>query len=82
MKAILLVAVLMVAGCGTLAPPVADRGVAIACVDDLPPKPALVTDPDLRAMTDYQIVLALWRDRLQRAGYELQLEAALLACRG
>lgn len=54
--------------------------VAVPCIDAVPTRPALVTDAELRAMSDYQLPLALWRDRLMRQGYESELEATLTAC--
>lgn len=74
---------LLLAGCAT-APALPERvevPVPVPCVAEVPARPDLVTDAQLRAMTDYQIILALARDRLQRRQYEAELEAALSACR-
>lgn len=54
--------------------------VPVPCVDTAPDRPALVTGVELRAMSDYQLVLALHRDRLMRILYESELEATLTAC--
>lgn len=54
--------------------------VPVPCVDVVPARPPLVTDAELRAMSDYQLPLALWRDRLMRIAYESELEATLTAC--
>jgi hypothetical protein len=55
--------------------------VSVPCVAEAPGRPALVSDDDLRAMSDYSLVLALFRDRRMRQGYEGELEALLAACR-
>jgi hypothetical protein len=73
---------LLLAGCAS-APALPERvevPVAVPCVASVPARPDLVTDAALRAMTDFQLVLALWRDRLQRAQYEAELQAVLAAC--
>jgi len=54
--------------------------VPVPCVQRAPDRPALASDADLDAMSDYQLVFALWRDRLQRIGYEAELEALVTAC--
>ena len=51
--------------------------VPVPCVDTAPDRPALVTGVELRAMSDYQLVLALHRDRLMRILYESEFEATL-----
>lgn len=75
----------LLAGCATSGGPsstVVSVPVATRCVKEVPARPAFVEDDELRAMSDYQIVLALWRDRLLRIGYEAELEAVIAACRG
>ena len=74
---------LLLAGCAT-APALPERvevPVPVPCVSAMPVRPDLVTDANLRAMTDYQLVLALWRDRMQRRQYEAEVEAVIAACR-
>ncbi len=79
-----LVLIVLLAGCAAPAPRVetvtVHVPVPVPCVDVLPARPALVTDAELRAMSDYQLPLALWRDRLMRSAYEAELEATLIAC--
>lgn len=55
--------------------------VAVSCVRETPDKPALVSDEDLKAMNEYQLPLALYRDREQRQGYEAKLEAIIEVCK-
>lgn len=80
----MLVLLALLAGCAAPAPRTetitVHVPVPVPCVDVLPDRPALVTDAELRAMSDYQLPLALWRDRLMRQGYESELEATLTAC--
>lgn len=74
---------LLLAGCATSEKAITTTvPIAIRCVKDAPERPAFVQDDELRAMNDYQMVLALWRDRLLRIGYEAELEAVIAACRG
>lgn len=75
------------AGCATPPPPVVItevREVKIPviepCVSTVPPAPELISDRELAALDDYGAVLALHRDRLQRAGHQAILEAALARC--
>lgn len=58
-----------------------DKAVAVPCVQNLPPTPGFHTDSELKAMPDYQVVIILLSERIQREIYEHQLEAALEACR-
>lgn len=74
---------LLLAGCAT-APALPERvevPVPVPCVAAAPVRPEFVTDAALRAMTDYQLVVAMWRDRLQRRQYEAEVEAVIAACR-
>lgn len=74
---------LLLAGCATSEKAITTAvPIAVRCVKEVPSRPALVTDDELQAMNDYQMVLALWRDRLLRIGYEAELEAVIQACRG
>ena len=54
--------------------------VAVPCRTELIPRPSFVTDGQLRAMGDADVVLSLAADRLLRQTYELKLEAALAGC--
>lgn len=55
--------------------------IPVSCVREVPRGPAFVTDAELRAMSEYQLPLALWRNRLQRKAYQRELEAVVSACR-
>lgn len=82
LAAMLLVGLLAAcAGPGGPSSTVVSVPVATRCVRDAPERPAFVQDDELQAMNDYQLVLALWRDRLVRIGYEAELEAVIAACR-
>ena len=80
MKRLAIAAAAALAGCTTAPPATVDVPIPVSCVREAPRPPALVTDAELRAMNEYQLPLALWRDRLQRKGYEGELEAVLSAC--
>lgn len=84
MSRCMLLLALLLAGCAAPAPQTETITVRIPvpvpCVDTAPDRPALVTGAELRAMSDYQLVLALHRDRLMRILYESELEATLTAC--
>ena len=47
---------------------------------DLPPSPPFVTDAELTKADDFAFVIMLYKDRIERQGYELILEATLQAC--
>ena len=87
MKAIILVIALALAGCGGIeaekprASIKVDMPIPTSCIKETPKHPDFVTDIKLNAMSAYQFVTALFVDRLQRDGYEAQLEAALDACK-
>ena len=55
--------------------------VPVACIDQPPPRPAMLSDAELLALDDYGLVLALARDRRIRQGYEAELEAVVEGCR-
>jgi uncharacterized lipoprotein YajG len=74
-----LLAVLLLAGCGTTTQ-VVRVPVPVPCVVELPAVPTISTDAELRAMSDYQLVLAIARERLQLLGYSDELRAAADAC--
>lgn len=56
--------------------------IAIPCFSKLPDKPDLITDNELKKLNSSSFVSALHVDRLERQGYELELEAVLNACLG
>lgn len=80
MKVLILVCALL-PGCATFGPKTVEIPVAVSCVDEIPARPALVSDAELKVMNDYQLPLALHRDRKQREGYMRKAEALLLACK-
>lgn len=57
--------------------------VAIPCLkpEDVPARPALLSDEQLDALDDKRAVIALGQDRRVRQGYQAQLEAAVAGCR-
>ena len=74
-----LLAVLLLAGCGTTTQ-VVRVPVPVPCVVELPAAPTISTDAELRAMSDYRLVLAIARERLQLLGYSDELRAAADTC--
>lgn len=79
MKPIYLLLTIPLSGCFATVKTV-DRPVPVPCIAERPTKPSFVTDDELKAMTDYQLTLALYRDRVQRLGYENEIEAVLVGC--
>lgn len=59
---------------------VVDKAVAVSCVQNPPANPRFSTDSELKAMTDYAVVITLLAERVQREIYQSELEAALQAC--
>lgn len=73
---------LLLAGCAS-APALPERvevPVPVPCVHDVPARPDLVTDAALRAMTDYALILSLFKTTLQLRQYARELEAVLASC--
>lgn len=85
MKALLLLAAALLAGCaGTShAPVVTEVKIPIAerCEAPVPDRPVFAVDLLPIGSDIYQQVKALRAEREQRKGYELELEAAVRACR-
>lgn len=52
----------------------------VPCVSSMPERPSLADDAELRAMSDYQLPLALYRDRLAARAYIAELEAVTVGC--
>lgn len=69
----------MLAACASAVPHVSIP-IAVPCIKEKPTAPAFVTDAELRAMSDYQLGLALYRYRLQAGGYIGELEAVIDGC--
>ena len=80
MRCLAVLTAVNLAACGTAPPAAVDVPLPVTCVREVPRAPALVTDAELRAMNEYQLPLALWRDRLQRRAYERELETVVAAC--
>lgn len=55
--------------------------VSVKCAPDIPAKPSLHTDAEIKAMGDYEAAVTLLRDRILREIYENNLEAALEGCK-
>lgn len=77
MRALIL---LLLTGCATTDPQMVRVPVAVPCVEAMPQRPWLVTDPELARMNDYQLALALRQHHLAAGGYVSELEALLLGC--
>lgn len=70
---------LLLTGCAA-GPQLVQVPVPVRCVETAPVRPALVTDSDLKAMTDYQMALALRQFHIVGSGYIAELEAAVSGC--
>jgi hypothetical protein len=68
-------------GCATTPPQLPPRIIQVPCVDQLPTKPKLHTDAEIKAMPEYDAVIALLMDRIDSAVYVEQLEAVLANCK-
>jgi hypothetical protein len=77
--AVLILLALLV-GCATPAPTVVRVPVPVPCVVELPAEPAIASDLELRAMSDYRLVLVIARERLQLLGYAAELRGAAVGC--
>lgn len=55
--------------------------VIVPCVYDMPEKPQLTTDAEIKAMPDYQAVMELIINQIRRDIYILQLEATVQGCK-
>jgi hypothetical protein len=75
-----LILLALLAGCGTTTQ-VVRVPVPVPCVVDLPAELRISTDLELRAMSDYRLVLTIARERLQLLGYSGELRAAAEGCR-
>lgn len=70
----------LLAGCATAPPLEVRTQIPVPCVKTRPAAPALASDAELRVMSDYQLPLALYRDRLAAQGYIGELEAVVEGC--
>lgn len=73
------VLVALLAGCWETAP-VVRVPVPVPCVKQRPARPHLVTQAELVAMNDAQVVLSLEQHRLLSEGYIGELEAVVDVC--
>jgi hypothetical protein len=80
MRSSSLLLALLLAGCGTTTQ-VVRVPVPVPCVVELPAAPQISTDGELRAMSDYRLVLTIARERLQLLGYSGEVRAAAEGCR-
>jgi len=74
-----LLVALLLAGCGTTTQ-VVRVPVPVPCVVELPAAPTISTDLELRAMSDYRLVLAIARERLQLLNHVGEVRAAAAGC--
>lgn len=58
-----------------------NKAVAETCVKEMPEKPKLHTDAEIKKMPDYQATITLIVERVKMEIYEDKLESALEACR-
>lgn len=82
MKAVIISLCGMFAGCGATLPKVVETPVPVPCIspDEKPMRPTLVTDGDLRRMSDYQMALALRQFHVNAGDYITELEAVVEGC--
>ena len=75
-----LILLALLTGCGTVRE-VVRVPVPVPCLVDLPAEPRISTDLELRAMSDYRLILVIARERLQLLGYSAEVRAAAEGCR-
>jgi hypothetical protein len=76
-----LIVLMVCAGCSSVPQMVTvNVPVPVACVEQAPPRPHVFKAPELKAMDDWQLPLALDYNRLQLELYAMALEAALAGC--
>lgn len=83
---VIIVAVALLSGCATTLPPapvVTEVKIPIAekCDAPVPPRPAFAVDALPLGAGIFEQMQTLRAERLQRRGYELELETAVQACR-
>lgn len=74
-----LILLVLLTGCGTTTQ-VVRVPVPVPCVVELPAEPRISTDGELRAMSDYGLILVIARERLQLIGYSAEIRAAAEGC--
>jgi hypothetical protein len=85
--AVALAALMVLAGCADVATRPGDAvqiptGTPCLTRKEVPAKPDLVTDAQLKAMRADTFVASLYHDRLKRIDYEAKLEATIEGCVG
>ena len=83
MRLVILVLMLVLAGCQANLPAIPETvmvPVPVSCLDAPIKRPDFVTDAELKKMDSYHAMFALWLDRHLRWLYEQQLEAAMAGC--
>ncbi len=80
---LILCAVALLAGCNGAPklPTVVKVPVQIPCITESIPAPAFVSDAELKALPEFDFVVTLAKDRLERRQYIGTLEAAISGCR-
>jgi ABC-type uncharacterized transport system auxiliary subunit len=78
LAALLILALL--AGCASPQTVTVRVPVPVPCVVELPAEILVSSDAELRAMSDYRLVLVIARERLQLLGYSAELRAAASGC--
>lgn len=75
-------AALVLAGCaqGVRVPEVVRVPVPVRCVDQVPARPALLSDAELLALDDYALPVSLARERHVLLAYVGELEAVVAGC--
>jgi len=80
---LLILACALLAGCGSV-PKLPEKvlvPVSVPCITEAIPAPAFVTDSELAKSTEYDFIISLARDRLERRQYIGTLEAVVAGCR-
>ena len=74
---------LLLAGCNGTLPPVPKTvlvPIPTPCLDKMPERPKFLSDGELAAMPDFELVLSLRSDQLELRGHVEILTATLQAC--
>jgi hypothetical protein len=74
-----LILLALLTGCGTTTQ-VVRAPVPVPCVVDLPAEPRISTDLELRAMSDYRLILVIARERLRLISHVGEVRAAAAGC--
>jgi len=73
----------LLSGCNGTLPPVPKTvlvPVPVPCLDKMPERPKFLSDGELAAMSDFELVLSLRSDQLELRGHVALQEALLRAC--